>query len=394
MSNIERQPNGRWRARYRDLNGRSRSQTFDRKQDAQNFLAVTATDQHRGEWVDPRKRREIFDDWATRWWKSTASLRPSTRRGYWRRLQDYVLPHFGGRKIADIDWTDVEDFSAELLGRGLSPKTVREALIVVSGVMNYAVKAKVRRDNPAAGHKLPQRRRKIRQGDVLDMAEVERLVEATRDPYKAAVWLIAMAGLRPSELCGLRVRSVNFGRRMLHVNETLQPVQKFDDQPYRVVEGDTKTVAGDRDIPLPKWICDDLAAMLAARAAKRRTEAVAQDEHLFLTRHGNPVNRDRFREYTIRPALRRAGLPDTFRTYGLRHSHASMLIDEGASPLAVAQRMGHTDVATTLRHYGHLFEGVQERLTEQLDERRGRAAKAAAGATITPLPLPETGTGS
>ncbi len=68
--------------------------------------------------------------------------------------------------------------------------------------------------------------------------------------------------------------------------------------------------------------------------------------------------------------LRAAGLPDTLRTYDLRHSHASLLIDRGANVLAVAQRMDHSDPTVTLRVYGHLFDGVQEKLTEELDQLR------------------------
>jgi integrase len=69
----------------------------------------------------------------------------------------------------------------------------------------------------------------------------------------------------------------------------------------------------------------------------------------------------------IRPALVAAGLPETLRTYDLRHSHASLLIDLGANVLAVSQRMGHSDPSVTLREYGHLFEGAQEKLTQQLE---------------------------
>ena len=57
---------------------------------------------------------------------------------------------------------------------------------------------------------------------------------------------------------------------------------------------------------------------------------------------------------------------------------ASLLIDDGANVLAVAQRMGHADPSVTLRVYGHLFEGVQEELTERLDRRRQAVARATA----------------
>ncbi len=62
-------------------------------------------------------------------------------------------------------------------------------------------------------------------------------------------------------------------------------------------------------------------------------------------------------------------------------------IDQGANPLAVAQRMGHTDPAVTLRVYGHLFAGAQEELTERLDNlRRGSNQRAANGKVVELLP--------
>jgi integrase len=385
LSSITKMPNGRWRARYRDPNGRSRSRTFSRKQDAQDFLDDTSTDARRGEWIDPCKSRETFDTWADRWWRTTVKFRPTTRRGWHGLLERHVRPYFTGRKVTEIDWADVEEFIASKLEAGLSPKYVREAVSVLSLVMQLAVNSKVRRDNPAAGHRLPVRQRKIRQGDVLSMEQAHRLVEAVPGPYKSAVWMLMLTGMRPAELCGLRVSSVDLLRGEVRVTESLLPVHKFGDQPYhRDVTGPTKTEAGDRGIPIPRWLADDLATMLAERA-ERRGQPVDPSEHLFQTRYGNPVNRDKFREKVMRPALRAAGLPESIRTYDLRHSHASLLIELGASALAVAQRLGHTDPAMTLRVYGHLFEGVQERLTDQLDALRETTAGTATTADVVDL---------
>lgn len=61
-----------------------------------------------------------------------------------------------------------------------------------------------------------------------------------------------------------------------------------------------------------------------------------------------------------------AGL-EHFRPYDLRHSHASLLIELGAHPKAISERMGHSEIGVTMNVYGHLFEGAQVKLTEGLD---------------------------
>jgi integrase len=189
--------------------------------------------------------------------------------------------------------------------------------------------------------------------------------------------------MRPSELCGLRVRSIDFTRRRVRISETLLPVHRFAGSPYTLAGGPPKTDAGDRDIPIPAWLCDDLAAMLAERATGQR-KGVEREDFLFVRPTGLPLNLDKFRQDVVRPALRAAGLPESLRTYDIRHSHASLLIEQGANVLAIAQRMGHTDPAVTLRVYGHLFAGVQKDLTRRLDDLR-HAGPARAGGDVVQI---------
>jgi integrase len=276
---------------------------------------------------------------------------------------------------------DVELFIADRIGSGLSAKYVRECVSVLSLILKSAMQANTRRDNPASGHHIPVPPRKLHEGDVLNMEQVHRLVEHVPEPYKAAVWLPLLAGLRPAELCGLRVRDVDFSTHVLHVAQTVLPIHGFDTQGFQLVAGPPKTAAGDRRIPIPEWLSIDLANMVAVRA-DHRGEPTQPGEPLLQTRYGNPLNRDKLREKVIRPALRSAGLPESFRTYDFRHSHASLLIDLGANVLALAQRMGHSDPSVTLRVYGHLFEGAQFELSRQLDELR---ASTSPNSAVHPL---------
>ena len=75
------------------------------------------------------------------WWRTTAKLRPTTRRGYRGVLNHRVLPVFGLRRLGDISYLDIEMFIADVLDEGLSPKYVRECVSVVSLIMKLAVKA-------------------------------------------------------------------------------------------------------------------------------------------------------------------------------------------------------------------------------------------------------------
>jgi integrase len=383
VSSIHREANGHWRARYRDRAGKSRSKTFVRKADARAFLDEVGTDLRQGSWIDPKLARIPFEEWADRWWPTTVTLRPTTRHGYWGILQRHVRPYFEGRRLSDIDYMDVEEFIAHLVNRGLSPKFARDCVSVLSLIMKSAVKANLRKDNPAADHHIPIPRRKLHEGDVLNMEQVHHLVAHVRDPYKPAVWLLMLAGLRPAELCGLRVCDVDFDRHVIHIHQTVLPVHRFDAEGFGLVTGPPKTSAGDRRIPIPRWLCDQLGEIVAGRRAARKAFDGDGNEPLFQTRYGNPLNRDKLRQDVIRPALRAAGLPETFRTYDLRHSHASVMIDLGVNLLALAQRMGHSDPAMTLRLYGHLFEGAQVELSERIDELR--ATSAPTEASIVPI---------
>jgi hypothetical protein len=145
----------KWKARYRDPKGRARSKTFDRKHDAEKFLARVDTDIQRDDWVDPQRRRAGFDEWADAWLATTARLTASTRRGYEKTLRLYVRPAFGGRRIASIDWLEVELFVSALVERGLSPKTCREAVSILSLIMKTALRAKVIRETRQAATASP-----------------------------------------------------------------------------------------------------------------------------------------------------------------------------------------------------------------------------------------------
>jgi Phage integrase, N-terminal SAM-like domain len=93
---------GKYQVRYRDSLGVQRAQPFDRLTDAKDFQAELRTRVNRGEWIDPETGRELFEDYAARWFESTAHLRAGTREKVAGHLRNHILPTFRAARLADI----------------------------------------------------------------------------------------------------------------------------------------------------------------------------------------------------------------------------------------------------------------------------------------------------
>ena len=355
----------RWQARWIDPDGMQRAKNFKLKREAEEHLARIGVSIMDGDYVDPKRQRELFDDWAWSWWKTTNQLAESTRRGYWDRMNLNLLPAFSRWRVVDIRFMDVEEFIADQFDRGYSPKTIADMVSVMALIMDRPMRDGLRRDNPARGQKVGRRKKPITEGDVLELPELLHLISYVRDPYKPAVWLLVVTGMRPSELAGLLVRGIDFIRGEVSIERTLTPVSRYDGKPYHLVEGPPKTQSGYRKIGLPPDLVTMLAEMVKDRAAAAG-RPVSLDEPLFQRPNGKPLDNKWFRLRVMLPALRAAGLPVTTRTYDLRHSHASVLIALGATPAEVALQLGHVDPSVSLRIYTHLFKGAQAALTQKL----------------------------
>jgi integrase len=368
----------RWLTDERTASGNRRkpSRSFRSQTEANDYMLALEGGTRRGDWIDPHTAAVMFEVLADMWFDTTKALQPHTRRGYWKLLHTHVLPYFGGMPQNTIDRITVKQFAADKLAAGYSPKYVRDMLSVISLVMVTAMDLKLRVDNPAARHKIEVRQKKLTEGDTITLAEAHRLVAATRDPYKPLVWILIICGLRPAEVCGLLVKHVDFTRLTLHAEETWNFVQGFGDVPATTYRGVTKSAAGDRFIPLPKFVMEMLAQMLAQRSEGRGTP-IDQDEPLFESiRGGKPLKVPDLRRRIILPALEGSGLSTRIRTYDTRHSHAFILIDDGANMLEVAQRMGH-DPIVLQRVYGHVADIAQQQLTDRLETLIHEAAPAA-----------------
>lgn len=362
MGSLDRTQAGRWRARYRDPFGKQRAKTFDRKAEAQKFLAVVETEVIQGTWRNPDLDKVAYGDWLDEWWSTTVDLRPSTRARNEIYLRNHVRPYFGEVAIGQISPRMIRQWVAALVEKGLAPATVRKAYQMMSKSLREAVDAGVLAQSPCRGISLPKI--VVKEMPVLTPSEVLRLADRINPRYRALVLLAAFSGMRWGEVAGLSRERLDLSAGIVEVAEIIVELSGVLLPP-----SPPKTKAGRRRIPIPPSVIDELAEHL-----RRFSQGSSR---VFQSPEGGPLRRSFIKRFWI-PATKAAGV-HPFRFHDLRHTAISYWIKCGASPKQIAKWAGHTSTSVVLDRYGHLFPEEDQRLIGALDALFRQAEPSPAG---------------
>lgn len=340
-----------WIARYAAPDGHERSRSFERKLDADRFLASVESGKLRGEWVDPSLGRIRLEAWSQRWLESVRpTLKPKTTASYESLLRSRILPELGTFALAALRPTDIATWIGAMQKSGLSPSRIRQAHVVLAQALDAAVLDGRLARNAASGARLPRLVR--REAAFLEPELVERIALELPSGYALLVRVLGRLGPRFGEAAALRRESVDLMGRRLLISESLAEVGG------RHIFGSTKSHAW-RRVPIPAGLGDEIADHLEDLPADPRSL-------IFTSPAGGPLRHSTFRTRYWLPALERAGLP-AFGIHVLRHSAAAGMIRAGASPKTVQTVLGHASAAFTLTVYGHIFDADLDDLADQLD---------------------------
>ena len=354
MAWIRKAPSGKWQARWRDPGGRERVKTFRLKADAERYLVSIEDSKHRGAYHDPAAGRETLGAF----WRSVRTdaerkgrLSERTLIAYDELWRLYLEP-LAGRPLNTITRADVE----ALVVSTPSPWRATDTVKVLRMILGRAVKAGRIGANPAAGIELP----KIGHPEprTLSAEELERLVDAMPDRWKAFVLVAAYSSLRFSELVGLRVDRLDLPRNRIRVEQKIT-------EAGHLIPGTPKTERSRRTVTLPGFVTFALAEHL-------RRYPPGPNGLVFTAPKGGPVRRQTFYHRVWGPALEAAGLQG-FRFGQLRHTGATMALEAGANPVLVAFRLGHVSTRMVEQHYAGRLDRADKEIAEALDARHGAA---------------------
>ena len=338
---------GKWLIQYRytDWQGKRRKSTkrgFATKREAEewlrNFLITQKAD---------------FDMKFEDFWKMYCADMETRLREHTMRTKKYIvelkiLPYFGNKRVNDITAADIRQWQNELIKMGYSPTYLKTINNQLSAIFNYAVRYYGLKSNPCAKAG-SMGKSKAEEMDFWTGEEFRKFIDSVmnkRLSYMAFMTLY-WTGMRLGELLALNPNDVDLEKRTISITKSYQRFGKKD------VITPPKTPKSKRVITIPEFLAADIKDYMDS------LYDLQENDRLF------PITKY-YLEHEMQRGIKESGVK-RIRVHDLRHSHASMLIKLGFSPLEIANRLGHEKVETTLNTYAHLYPNKQTKLAERLD---------------------------
>nr|WP_171111513.1 tyrosine-type recombinase/integrase [Streptomyces sp. N502] len=333
--------------------------TFDSLKEAKAEYANITNRRHEGSLVPPNKI--TVNEWLDRWLAMKAEDLEETTIYSYRITLDRVRGRLGNIRLQDLteehveEWRDWALTHGRVRGKGagtpLSVTTVDMSLARLKEALGRAVTRRLVYVNVAAHVSIPRRARKEERKtreEVLpwNVQEVQRFIHGIRGDRLYAALLLSLMGLRPAEVCGLRWEDVDFENATIVIANTRTMIGN-----RHVVEKDTKSLAGERALPLPTLVLGALKAFRALQAEERLAlgEAYTDSGYVLVHEAGDAftIKQLRRRAYRLMELL---GLRRV-RLYDARSSCLTFLANNGVPDHILARWAGHTNIQTTKRWY-------------------------------------------
>lgn len=339
---------GKWLIQYRytDWQGRRRKSTkrgFLTKREAEewlrSFLAVSQCN------INMK-----FSDFLKLYYRDMEKrLREYTMRTKKYIMEMKILPYFGEKRVSEITPADVRQWQNILMQEGYAETYLRTIHNQLAAVFNYGVKYYDLKSNPCtkAGCMGKANAEKM---DFWTKQEFMGFIRATDyEPHSYMIFmLLYWTGMRIGEAFALTPNDIDIDSKVISISKSYQRIAKRD------VITQPKTPKSKRKIKISGFLTKELKKYMESQGIHNK------EERLFtITRYQLLCD--------MKKGIQASGVKN-IRLHDFRHSHASLLVELGFSPLEIAERLGHEKIETTLNTYSHLYPGKQEKIAKRLEQ--------------------------
>ena len=365
---IRKRKDGRWEGRYtaghdpetgkaiyKNVLGRSQAEVKEKlKQAIEETQALDVT----------KAGKYTVGEWMEVWFQDYAKIkvRPSSHQTYQGYIQNHIRPNIGDIPLEKLTSLDLQKLYKKLLAqgrvdrleakgqpKGLSAKTVRNIHQILSSALKLAQEQRLILTNPAEGCALP--RVEHQEMKTLTTVQLAFFFREARESGVFELYYLELAtGLRRGELLGLKWEDIDLERGDLRVRRQVSRING------EVVEAPLKTKNAYRTLPL----AEDTVSVL-----KEQRRKVGNSPWVFPSPNGGPISPDSVL-HMLHRVLKRAGLPKV-RFHDLRHTFATLALQNGVDVKTVSGMLGHFSAGFTLDTYAHITSAAQRQAAKTME---------------------------
>ena len=302
--------------------------------------------------------------WMDEWFENVAKIkvRPSSHQTYKGYIDNHIKPNIGNIPLEKLTTMDLQKFYRKLLTKGrvdriesreqpkgLSAKTVRNINQVISSAMDLAVAQKIIPANPTNSCELPKVEHQEMQ--TIPAEQLQAFLQEAKATGVYEMYYIELAtGLRRGELLGLKWSDIDWKNGIIKVKRQVARVNG------EIVEAPLKTKNSYRAVSISPQAIEVL------QEQKRKTN----DAYVFPSPNGGPISPDSVNNM-LKRVLERAGIPK-IRFHDLRHTFATIALQNGVDIKTVSGMLGHFSAGFTLDTYAHVTTSAQKEAAQTMGD--------------------------
>lgn len=285
---------------------------------------------------------------------------------YNRHIKDYFSIV---KDVSKLDYDDIYKYReylrntiAQNSNERLNPNTINKIMVLLKKILDIGIKKGYYTNNPVKMlKKLPIAKAQLSYWSIDEFVEFQNLFEPEEYNYQLLFTCLFFTGMRLGEALALTWNDINFTTQTIHITKSIYISKGIS------YISTTKTKSGMRRITIHKKLNDELKEWKKTQYKLLDNFITGDKNELQIFQNSPMVITKNATEKFYKKILKRDPNLKRIRIHDFRHSHASLLINQGEDYLVVKERLGHASITTTIDTYSHLYPSKQKDLADKLD---------------------------
>lgn len=322
--------------------------------------------------IEPKKLTygEYIDDWLENYVKENRKI--NTYERYKELYNNNIKSHIGAILLKDLKPLHIEKLLQVEKKKGLSNSTLQTIYGVINTSLNRAVKMQIINNNICKFVERPKREKFV--ANTLSLEEFDLILGSlNKDNYGDYILSIALLttielGLRRGEIGGLEWSNIDFDNNIVKIENNLVYTSKS------VELGTPKTEESERSIYISDELLNELKAYRKVQLLNKVKYGSLYEKNIFngkeydliFTWEGGKYIHPNYYTLKFSRLIKKLNIEKRVRFHDIRHTNATLLLQQGVDFKTIQARLGHSDISTTLNIYSHVTTDMQKSASEKL----------------------------